>query len=175
MGGLLRESNGNLARSASAIGHGSGPPKFSLNSGQVTSYYIWASVNRQQALRIVLALVGFLFVAMVYPMVMFVRHEPALSMMLSLYVTLGIFLFLAIRNPSAHRSLIAFTAWSSFAHASLMGTQAVFNIVARGELIGVAVLLVIGVALIVLAPARPASGRAIDVPPVAGPVSARNV
>jgi hypothetical protein len=46
-------------------------------------------VNREQAFRIVLALVGFLFVAMVYPMVMFVRHEPALSMMLSLYVTLG--------------------------------------------------------------------------------------
>jgi hypothetical protein len=36
------------------------------------------------------------------------QQEPALSMMLSLYVTLGVFLLLAL-NPSAHRSLIAFT------------------------------------------------------------------
>jgi len=76
-------------------------------------------------------------------------------MMFSLYVTLGVFLLLAIRNPSANRSLIAFTAWSSLAHAVLMGTQAFCNMVARGELIGVAVLIVIGIAFIVLAPARP--------------------
>lgn len=75
-------------------------------------------------------------------------------MMFSLYVTLGVFLLLAIRNPSASRSLIAFTAWSSFAHAAIMGTQACRNMVARGELIGVAVLVVIGVALIALAPAK---------------------
>jgi len=37
-----------------------------------------------------------------------------------------------------------------------MGTQAWLNMVARGELIGVAVLFVIGVVLIALAPARPA-------------------
>jgi hypothetical protein len=36
--------------------------------------------------------------------------------------------------------VIAFTAWSSLAHAALMGTQACRNMVARGELIGVAVL-----------------------------------
>ena len=52
------------------------------------------------------------------------------------------------------RSLIAFTAWSSFAHAVLMAGQAVANLIARGELIGSAVLVVIGVALIVLAPAK---------------------
>jgi hypothetical protein len=75
-----------------------------------------------------------------------------LSMQFSLYVTLGIFLLLAIRNPSKSRSVIAFTAWSSFAHAAVMGTQALRNMVARGELIGVAVLVVIGIALIALAP-----------------------
>jgi hypothetical protein len=52
---------------------------------------------------------------------MFVKQAPALAMMLSVYVTLGIFLLLAARNPSANRSLIAFTAWSSFARAALMG------------------------------------------------------
>ena len=111
-------------------------------------------MNREMALKIVLALVGLLFLALVYPMAIFVRQEPALSMMLSLYVTLGVFLLLAIRNPSANRSLIAFTAWSSFAHAALMGTQALRNMIARGELIGVAVLIVIGAALIALAPTK---------------------
>jgi hypothetical protein len=42
------------------------------------------------------------------------------TMMLSLYVALGIFLLIAVRNPSAHRSLIAFAAWSSYAHAVAM-------------------------------------------------------
>jgi hypothetical protein len=85
---------------------------------------------------------------------MFVRQEPALAMMLSLYVTLGFFLLLAARNPSANRSLIAFTAWSSFAHAALMAVQAIRNLIPRGELLGVAALVIIGVALIVLAPAN---------------------
>jgi hypothetical protein len=85
---------------------------------------------------------------------MFVRQEPALAMMLSLYVTLGIFLLLAARNPSANRSLIAFTAWSSFAHAAVMSFQAFRNLIAHGELIGSAVLVVIGVTLLALAPAK---------------------
>src|SRR5262249_15653895 len=69
-------------------------------------------VNRGTGLKIVLGLVGVLFMAAAYPMLVFVRQEPALAMMMSLYVTLGVFLLLAIRNPLANRSLIAFTAWS---------------------------------------------------------------
>ena len=111
-------------------------------------------MKRELALKIVLAVVGLLFIALGYPMVVFIRQEPALSMQFSLYVTLGVFLLLAIRNPSASRSVIAFTAWSSFAHAALMGTQACRNMVARGELIGVAVLAIIGAVLIVLAPPK---------------------
>ena len=75
-------------------------------------------MNREVALKIVLALVGLLFLASAYPLMLFVRQDPALSMMFSIYVTLGVFLLLAIRNPWASRSLIAFTAWSSFAHAA---------------------------------------------------------
>jgi hypothetical protein len=103
-------------------------------------------MRRERALKIVLVLVGLLFTALVYPLVLFVKQEPALAMMLSLYVTLGIFLLLASSNPSANRSLIAFTAWSSFAHAAVMGLQAFRNLIPRGEPIGVAVLIVIGVA-----------------------------
>ncbi len=115
-------------------------------------------MKRERVLKIVLVLVGLVFSALIYPMTMFVRQAPALAMMLSVYVTLGIFLLLAARDPSANRSLIAFTAWSSFAHAALMGMQAWRNIVARGELIGVAFLIVIGVVLIVLAPAKQSFG-----------------
>jgi hypothetical protein len=64
-------------------------------------------MRRERALKIVLVVVGLLFSALAYPSLMFVKQEPALAMMLSLYVTLGIFLLLAARNPSAHRSLIA--------------------------------------------------------------------
>lgn len=58
------------------------------------------------------------------------------------------------RNPAANRSLIAFTAWSSFAHAVVMGTQALQNVVQRKELIGAGVLIVIWIVLIALAPAH---------------------
>jgi hypothetical protein len=112
----------------------------------------------QIALKVVLALVGVLFLALSYAMIVFMRQAPALSMMFSLYVTLGVFLLLATRNPSAHRSLIAFTAWSSLVHAVWMGTQAFCNMVERGELIGVAVLIVIGIALVALAPPPPQPG-----------------
>jgi len=120
-------------------------------------------MNRERALKVVLVVVGLLFTALVYPLVLFVKQEPALAMMMSLYVTLGIFLLLASRNPSANRSLIAFTAWSSFALAMLMAGQAFANLIARGELVGSAVLVVIGVALIVLAPAKQPVERASPV------------
>jgi len=103
-------------------------------------------MRRERALKAVLVVVGLLFVAGGYPLMMFVRQEPALAMMLSLYVTLGIFLLLAARDPSANRSLIAFTAWSSFAHAALMAAQAFRNLIPRGELVGVVALVIIGVA-----------------------------
>jgi hypothetical protein len=120
-------------------------------------------MNRERALKIVLVVVGLLFTAMVYPSVLFVKQEPALAMMMSLYATLGIFLIMAARNPSANRSLIGFTAWSSVVHSALMSYQAFRNLVARGELIGSAVLVVIALALIVLAPAKP-SGEQVSAP-----------
>jgi len=111
-------------------------------------------MNRERAMKVVLVLVGLIFCALAYPLIMFVKQAPALAMQFSVYVTLGIFLLFASRNPSANRSLIAFTAWSSFVHAILMAGQAFAGLIARGELIGSAVLVVIGIALIVLAPAK---------------------
>jgi hypothetical protein len=120
---------------------------------------------RDRALKVLLVLVGLFFVAGIYPIVGSLRHpDPSDAgdmMMLSLYVTLGVFLLLAARNPSAHRSLIAFAAWSSFAHAvvmSLLGLQIANQ--RDGFLIGSAVLVVIGVALLALAPAKPSADLA---------------
>lgn len=120
---------------------------------------------RDRALKVVLVLVGLLFCAAVYPLILMAKQDPALAMMMSLYATLGIFLLLAFRNPSAHRSLIAFTAWSSFAHASVMVVQAYLNIIARRELFGVATFVVIGVALIALTPTKQPAERASAVVP----------
>ena len=117
-------------------------------------------MNRERALKVVLVIVGMLFLASVYPMVMFIRQEPALSMMLCVYATLGIFLLLAARNSSANRSLIAFAAWSSFAHAALMGVQASRHMIVHRELGGVALFAAVGVALILLAPVKQPAQRA---------------
>ena len=114
---------------------------------------------REPTLKVVLIVVGLIFCALAYPLIMFVKQAPALAMQFSVYVTLGIFLLLASRNPSANRGLIAFTAWSSFVHAILMAGQSFAGLIARGELIGSAVLVVIGIALIVLAPAKESVDR----------------
>src|SRR2546421_12646316 len=108
---------------------------------------------RERVLKIVLIVVGLLFIATIYPLLFLVRNDETLQMMLSLYVTLGVFLVLASRNPSAHRSLIAFAAWSSFAHASVMAVQSISNVSERVHLLlGVAAFALIGLLLIALAP-----------------------
>src|SRR6266852_2496990 len=123
-------------------------------------------MRRERVLKGVLVLVGLLFSAGAYPLIMSLWQwnlSAFAPMMLSLYVTLGIFLLMAVRNPSANRSLIAFTAWSSFAHGAVMAVQAFQNRIERGELLGVAVLVIIGVALIALAPAKQSVERTLAV------------
>jgi hypothetical protein len=118
-------------------------------------------MNRERALKVVLILVGLLFLAGIYPVVSILWHADEHgytdAMMLSLYVTLGVYLLFAVRNPSANRSLIGFTAWSSFAHAAVMTVQAFQRPGYRSLLMGVAVLVLIGVMLLFLAPAKQAA------------------
>ncbi len=81
--------------------------------------------------------------------------------MFGVYVILGIFLLLAARNPSANRSLIVFTAWSSLVHAAIMAVQAFQMASERGHLLGgVALFAIIGAVLMVLASAKQAGERA---------------
>ena len=116
---------------------------------------------RKRALKVVLVIVGLFFTAGIYPITGDLWHRYASdtgdTMMMSLYVTLGIFLLIAVRNPSAHRSLIAFAAWSSFAHAVVMSVLAFGPTYVNdraGFLRGSAVLVAIGVILLVLSPAK---------------------
>jgi hypothetical protein len=118
-------------------------------------------MRRERARKVVLVLVGLLFTASIYPLVTSVRDgwqankEEALPMMLSLYLTLGIFLLLAARNPSANRSVIAFAAWSSFAHAAVMAVMSIHLVNERVDLlIAAALFSIIGAVLLVLAPAK---------------------
>jgi hypothetical protein len=118
-------------------------------------------MRRERALKIVLLVVGLLFCAAIYPLIGGLtdpsHSDTGDTMMMSLYATLGIFLLLAMRKPSGHRSVIAFTAWSSFAHAATMSVLALRMASERaGFLAGSGVLVVIGVALLALAPAKPA-------------------
>ena len=121
-------------------------------------------MNRERGLKILLVLVGLLFSAAIYPLAMSLwkldKADYGDDMMLSLYFALGIFLLMAVRNPSANRSLIAFAAWSSFAHGAVMAVMAVHIPNERAGLLGaVAVLVIIGIALIALAPAKQSGER----------------
>ena len=80
-------------------------------------------MRRERALKIVLVVVGLLFTAGVIPLTMFFSREPAVPMIMSIYVTLGIFLLLAVPDPAASRSLIAFGGWANLAHAGVMAAQ----------------------------------------------------
>jgi hypothetical protein len=122
------------------------------------------TMRRERALKVVLVLVGLLFSAGIFPLIGSLLHpadsDTGDTMMLSLYLALGIFLLIAVRTPTAHRSLIAFAAWSSFAHAvamSVLGLEIPSQRV--GFLVGSAVLVAIGVALIALAPLKQSVGR----------------
>lgn len=122
-------------------------------------------MNKERALQAVLTLVGLIFLVGVYPLMMFLwpsgwrwqPHQPEYEqMILGVYATLGIFLLIASRRPAENRSLIAFTAWSSLVHAGIMTVQALGNSAEHGHLLGdVPALVIVGVALIALAPRKP--------------------
>ena len=71
------------------------------------------------------------------------------------YAVLGAYLIAAARNPSEHRSLISFTAWSSVVHAGIMAVQAMHDGHEAGHLVGdVPALLLVAAILWYLAPQR---------------------
>ena len=88
--------------------------------------------KRLKYLRIALMATGLIFVFALYPLTVlwpsgWSWHSEGrsyyLEMILALYATLGIFLMLASRNPTAHLSLIWFVVWSSIVHGGVMAVQ----------------------------------------------------
>ncbi len=116
---------------------------------------------RERLQKPVLIIAGLFFVAGIIPLVMFFAKEPAVAMLMSIYVTLGIFLLLAARDPAAHRSLIFFAGWANIAHASVMSVQAYRHAIESRELLGVAIFAVVGVALVAIAPPKPTVERVL--------------
>src|SRR5438105_12786489 len=102
--------------------------------------------KRERALQVVLVVLGLLTAgANIYPLVtslLALRPTGGTTapMFYTVLATLGVFLVLAARNPSAHRSLIAYAVWSSVAHTAVMALMAIQLPTRRGELLaGVAV------------------------------------
>jgi hypothetical protein len=69
-------------------------------------------------------------------------------MIVGVYATLGVFMILASRDPSANTSLIRFVIWSSIVHALIMAWEALRNPMMKGHLYGdVPALLIIAAVL----------------------------
>ena len=111
---------------------------------------------RLWALRIALVVVGLMFLSGVLGLLHYRDPSKAWEQMLaSVYATLGVFLVIAAFNPPAHRSLIAFTAWSSVVHGAVMGVQAVKGMIPHNDLWQASLpMLVIGLVFLLTAPPR---------------------
>ena len=125
---------------------------------------------RKRALRIVLVVVGLIFIAGIYPLVTSVRDgwrankEDPLPMGISLYVTQGVFLLLASRDPLANRGVITFAAWLNIAHAGVMTVMAIHLPNERQDLlVASAVFAAIGATLIALTPGKQSVEKASSV------------
>jgi hypothetical protein len=104
-----------------------------------------------------LAVVGLLiFVFAIIPVVQSILQAPRCTagpMLNAVLATLGVFVILAARNPSAHRSFIQFAVWSSFAHAAIMSVMSVQVPAQRGVLLfSAAVTALSGVLLMLVTP-----------------------
>jgi len=118
--------------------------------------------KRERAQQIVLVVLGLgAVVTNAYALVTYFLAGPrptggtAAPMFWTILAVLGLFLVLAARNPSAHRSLIAYAAWSSVAHTAVMALMAIQLPTKRGELlIGAAAAGLAAVLLLVFAPPK---------------------
>jgi len=76
-------------------------------------------------------------------------HESHYFMMIvGVYVTLGVFLLYAARNPAAHLTLIWFAIWSSVVHAGIMTVQSLSHPDHTGHLWGDVPALLLGAFLL---------------------------
>ena len=112
-------------------------------------------------LRIALIVIGLICIFGFYPLVVMWPsgwtwghgHSHYLMMIIGIYATLGVFLLIASRDPTAHSSIIWFTVWSSVVHGAIMAVQSLSDPAERGHLIAdVPALAAIAIVLGVLMP-----------------------
>ncbi len=101
--------------------------------------------KKLEYLSIVLYVFGAVFIVGVPAMMMLIwpsgwSWSPAQpeyeQMIMGIYITLGVFLIRAAKDPLANLSLIWFTIWSSIVHGGIMLVQALVDETERANLLG---------------------------------------
>jgi hypothetical protein len=121
-------------------------------------------MKRERLTQIVLVVVGLVNLAIIYPLYTDLRHSSWLleqhnetePMFLSFFIPVGVFLLLAARKPSEHRSMIALAAWWNISHGVVMAIQTVEAWIhgVHRDFTDVIVALVIGGVLLAVLPAK---------------------
>jgi hypothetical protein len=92
-----------------------------------------SSMKSKRLTQTVLVIVGLVNLVPVYFLYLDLRHSSWLleqnnecePMFLSFFIPVSVFLLLAARRPSEHRSMIALAAWWNISHAAVMAIQTV--------------------------------------------------
>ena len=124
-------------------------------------------MKRKRLTQIVLVIVGLVNLGLIYFLYMDLRHSSWLlvqknetePMFLSFFIPVGVFLLMAARKPSEHRSMIALAAWWNISNSVVMVIQTVEAWIhgVHRNFADVIVFLVIGVVLLLLLPAKRAA------------------
>ena len=121
-------------------------------------------MKKERLTQIVLVLVGLFNVATIYFLYLDLRHSSWLlvqknecdPMFLSFFIPVGVFLLMAARRPSEHRSMIALAAWWNISHSAVMAIQTVQARIhgVHRDFTDVVLFIVIGCVLLALLPAK---------------------
>ena len=121
-------------------------------------------MKRERLTRIVLVIVGLFNLSLIYFLYRDLWHSSWLlerkneldPMFLSFFIPVGVFLLMAARRPSEHRSMIALAAWWNISHGLVMAIQTVEAWIhgVHRNFADVIIFLVIGVVLLALLPAK---------------------
>ena len=122
-------------------------------------------MKRERLTQLVLVVVGLLNLSNIYFLYMDLWHSSWLlerksevhPMFLSFFIPVGVFLLLAARRPSEHRSMIALAAWWHISHGAVMAIQTVEARIhgVHRSFADVVFFIVIGGVLLALLPAKP--------------------
>ncbi len=121
-------------------------------------------MKRERLTQIVLVIVGLFNLAQIYFLYTDLWHSSWLlerkseihPMFLSFFIPVGVFLLIAARRPSEHRSMIALAAWWHISHGGVMAIQSLEAWIhgIHRNFADVILFLVIGIVLLALLPAK---------------------